>query len=125
MWRALSGIGPGMFQGVNLLGIPQALADDQTLQCVGPVHIVGIAKIGVTGILCRAYGRAQRSRPFRPSEHASFVQGQRHGKGLGLPRGREHRAIAVVGQAGHGHDVVRVHGVPCRFLSRALGHVKG
>lgn len=98
--RSRRGVGPGVFERVQLLGTAQAFVDDERLERVEPVRVVSVAAVGVAGGLCALDGPGQGLRPLGPAEGATFVQRQHEREGLRLPGGGEGRRHATVGQQG-------------------------
>ena len=88
---------------MQLLGGTDLLAQHHLLQSIEPVLVILRAIV---------HGRTldlgcQGGRPFGPGEQALRVQVHRHGKGLGLPRLREHRRIGILGGQGQALAAVR------------------
>src|SRR5205807_6563673 len=67
-----------------------------------PMPVITLAGVGIALRLRPLDLFGERCRPFGPGEQATLMQGQRHRKGLRLPRCAEHRAIIVAGDAGEG-----------------------
>ena len=79
---------------VSLLTI--AFRGDDPLERRQPVAIVGLAGIGVAGLLRPGDLGGKRRRPFRPGEEAAPVEDDDHREGLRLPRLAEDRAAIVL-----------------------------
>lgn len=107
MGRSCSGRGPGRFHGVNLINASQTLADEQSLERIEPVAVVGVAEVGVTLGLCARDGQAQGGGPFVPAEDAALMQAEHEREGLGLPGRGEDGALLVAWQAGQGRQAQR------------------
>src|SRR5262249_52621587 len=123
---AVGGAVPGVMVARELAGVADALRRDETFERVEPVVIVGLAGVGIAGRLRALDLLAERRRPFRPGEHATLVQRERHGKSLRLPGLAEHRTFGVAGNARHrgggaagGGGIDRGHDASSRYGSNA------
>src|SRR5262249_35659020 len=98
---AVGGVVPGPVVAVERLAADHALLGDEPLERRKPVAVIGRAGVGIAGRLRVLDLVAERRRPFRPSEHAAIMQGERQRKSLGLPWLLKHRTFGVARNARH------------------------
>jgi hypothetical protein len=102
VWRAVSGVVPGIAIVRERRRIGHALFGNKPLQGVEPVPVISLAGIGIPRRLRALDFRAERLRPFRPGEQAALVERKRHGEGLGFPRLAKDGAFVVARNARNG-----------------------
>ena len=86
---------------MNLIGGAQLLGQHHGLQSIQPVRVIRGSGVCIACGLRFANFNRQRSGPLRPSEQALFVQLQRHGKSMRLPRLCKDSAIGLLRRQGH------------------------
>lgn len=80
-------------------GIGQAFVRNHTFKRFEPVPVISRTGIGIAQRLRTLDLVAQHVRPFRPSEKASLLQGDRYRESVRLPRGTKNGAVLVARNA--------------------------